>query len=886
MKYLKSANNNLPIYIGILLLFIFLSIFYSRAIFKPNQYLFCSDGDGLKNYFTYAYQIKNDSSFIHTNAVNYPFGENFVYLDSQPLFTTLLKLTSKIFPSISNFSIGFMNLLIIISTIIAFVLIYLIFIEYAVNRWLSAFAALFIITLSPQFYRFYGHYSLSYMWVIPGILYSTLIFFKTQSIKNYLIIFLFIFLTFFIHSYLGFIAFSLFITVSLLQIIFHWKSINKIYILKVISIGIVPVLLYYIIASATDSHIERTKSPVGLFTYHSDLKSIFLPTEFSHTIFYRWIIDVPEKNMYEFEGIAYVGFFVNISIIVISLLTLYFLFRKKINVLVNIFKKDIVTILLVSIIFLIIALEKPIESIIIWLVDYISPLKQFRALGRLSWVFYYLISIFVVTLLYRWFEFLKSKNKLAFLLLLPFVFIPIESYLFHNNFSKYFFNNKNIFLEKNLEDDIKIVLNRIKTENYQAILPLPFFHFGSDDFLIEPNNQKTRLYSMIFAYHTNKGMLACNTGRTSVKETRQVLQILLPEFYDKSYKNQLKKEPFLVIHAKNEKLNEREQEILNLSENIIETENILVKKISYENLFKYSVEKPLISYLNVNDSVFLKNGFFVTDTTASIFYNNFDDLASPITHYGKSSFQGNKKIYNHLAEFKPGILKENETYCVSFWYYNKGNSRTHNIFVIEEIDENQQTSWIVLTDPRFSYIVNNYWSLVELEFTVKNNLCTYKIFSIPIKTWQDTFYVDDLLIRPKNVSVFKVLDNKHKGILFYNNHFIETPVHFAILDSRKETITKYYIHQIESNLEWYEKIKKEASLKNISLKDYIRKNAEYMTTETYLKPLDIEEIKIQYYVNRIKNDKYWFEHIINKPENKGKDIEQILIENAKFVLNN
>jgi len=873
-----------PIFIGTLVLFLFLIFFYHKAIFSPNKFLIDSYGDGIKNYFTYAYLIKNDNSFINTHSVNYPYGENFAYLDCQPLVAFSVKTLSLIFPFFKDYSIGLMHLFIILSVIIAFIFLFLIFKEYNVNKWLSVFASVLIITLSPQFYRIGGHYSLSYMWIIPATWYLVLKFFKKPSLKTYILIFINILFSFFLHTYLGLIAFSLFVTGSFLHTLFYAKDIKKIEFLKAVAVAIIPVIIFYFVVNVTDTHTDRTKSPVGLFVYHSNLKSIFLPTEESHKIFYNWLIDVPKKDEYDFEGYAYVGLFVNVSIIITLLLLLIFLIKRKISAITNVYKKDILILLIICIIFLIIALEKPIEGFIVWVVNYLPPLKQFRVLGRFAWVFYYLINIAMVIIIYRWYK--NFKIKFSILLFLPLIFIPIESYLFHRNFHRFVLQQPNVFNEKYLDNETKEILTYLKNQNFQAIIPLPFFHYGSDDFIKEPEEQNTRYYSLLVSYYLNKSLVACNTGRTSVEETCRIFQILLPEFYDKPFKNEVKKEPFLIIHYKGEKLNKREEEILNLSDKIIETDNLLIKKISYENLFKYSLEKTINEYISVNDSSFYKNGFFVTDTTSSVYYNGFEEYTSKIYHSGNSSLVGNKSFYNHLAEFKAGSLKDNEEYCASFWYYNKGNSRTHNMFVVEETDENGQVNWIYVVDPRFSTIVDGYWSLVEMYFKVKNNKSVYKIFSVPTKTWQDTFYVDDLLVRPINVNVFKVLKNKNNSILFYNNHFININIHYAILDSRNKTIINYFTNQILNNKEWYEKIKNEAKSKNIPLKEWIRKNAEFMLKETFLKSYDIEDIKIQYFVEKIKSDKNWLKHILNKPENKGKNLDQLLIDNAKYMLNN
>ena len=84
---------------GLLLAFLFglvwLIGFYGNIIFDPNNHLFSVDGDGIKNYFTYAYQIKHNHSFINFEGMNYPYGEHFLYTDCHPVSYTHLTLPTK-----------------------------------------------------------------------------------------------------------------------------------------------------------------------------------------------------------------------------------------------------------------------------------------------------------------------------------------------------------------------------------------------------------------------------------------------------------------------------------------------------------------------------------------------------------------------------------------------------------------------------------------------------------------------------------------------------------------------------------------------------------------------------------------------------------------------
>ncbi|MFT4757242.1 MAG: hypothetical protein ACI91R_001895, partial [Vicingaceae bacterium] len=59
--------------------FAFVLCFYSDAFFSPNSYLFSNSNDGIKNYYTYAYHIKNNKSVTNFEGLNYPYGESFLY---------------------------------------------------------------------------------------------------------------------------------------------------------------------------------------------------------------------------------------------------------------------------------------------------------------------------------------------------------------------------------------------------------------------------------------------------------------------------------------------------------------------------------------------------------------------------------------------------------------------------------------------------------------------------------------------------------------------------------------------------------------------------------------------------------------------------------------
>ena len=63
---------------------------FTRVVKCPACYLFEDGGDGLKNYYTLDYYVKHDDGW-HFTGMNYPYGENIIYTDNQPILALTLR---------------------------------------------------------------------------------------------------------------------------------------------------------------------------------------------------------------------------------------------------------------------------------------------------------------------------------------------------------------------------------------------------------------------------------------------------------------------------------------------------------------------------------------------------------------------------------------------------------------------------------------------------------------------------------------------------------------------------------------------------------------------------------------------------------------------------
>jgi hypothetical protein len=470
--------------------------------------------------------------------------------------------------------------------------------------------------------------------------------------------------------------------------------------------------------------------------------------------------------------------------------------------------------------------------------------------------------------------------------ILQFIFVA-EVYVYQRDYSNGVLKQNNYFDYNLLPNNFKDALSHIDEKQYQAILSLPFFHFGSEDFMISPpESSQSPLNSMIIAFHKNMALLASNSPRTSVDEAKDIIQILMPEYYKKNIQKKLKNtKPFLVLYTK-EDLTSYEKRLLSLSDIFYENKDFILAKLDFDKLFFESNKEVLKKYISIDDSLHMKNGFIVSDSNVFIFYNNFENTPSTIMHNGYGCFKNVKNSYSSLVEFNSNNLDLNTTYEVSFWFYNKGHGRTQNFIGIEENDENGGGAWVGTTDARFCNVIDGDWSLVQTYFKPKNKHCHYKVFLAPSKNWIDSIYIDDLLIRPINVDVFKVVDGeKNKGILIYNNQYIQTDIDYTVLCCSRELITDFFMNRIKHTDSWLTSVKTDAMKRKMNIDEAVRFNAEYMTYESLFNIPENSGLKLLYYIHQIKTNKEWLNEIVNNPGNKNKNIDSLIYGNAMYMVN-
>jgi hypothetical protein len=783
MQSILSKKHTLFLLLTIMVMAIALFAFYAKVLVAPGNYLFSDTGDGIKNYYTTLYHIKHDTSYAHFTGMHYPYGEIFPYTDGQPALAWPFKYFSSPESDIAKNVVATTNFLMLISILISAVFLYLILVHFGLPHLYSCLGAIGISLLSPQVFRMGGHYALSYAFFFPLTWYLLIAFFKNYKIVFSLLLFATGLVWSFLHPYLGMIS-GLFVLIY--WVIYFAKNYSKNRIKPVFYIhafiqSIFPLLIYKLLVTHWDTHVGRTSSPWGMFAYNARAETVFIP---NHAPFKPLVEVLWEVKGQSWEGWAYIG----VSAVIIAGLMLYRLLRYGL-------KKRFTSVFLpstaphlryslfASLLVLLFSMAYPFQLGMHFLLDWFPFFKQFRSLGRFAWVFYYVFNVFSLYMIYRVYRYMKIKSLKSYantLLFFTFLFYVIESIPYHKEVAANISRAENYFDAAKLPQSYSEVITQIDKEKYQAIIPLPFYHGGSENFGIGASDKSVKS-SQLISYHTGLPMLAASLARTSIPESRNIMQFFAPGFYVKPIeKDFLSEKDFLILYTK-EELNEEQKDFYALSNPIYENEDFVLAELVFEKAFSYNSVHIINKYYDFLKGAEKKAGFDIKHQSDFVVYNDFESTPQSVSYSGKGSFKAIKKDYSIIWESPSSVLQAEEEYILSFWYYNEGESRTQTSIILEQKNiDGTDVKWDFIVSPQSFHTIDGDWTLVNLNFKINSPDKLLRLLVNGDQRSNQEIYIDNLLVRKKGADIYKVIKEDAGQIktLFLNNHII----HFDVIE--------------------------------------------------------------------------------------------------------
>jgi len=726
---------------GILLTFILsfavLCIFLGPLMKDPNNVYFSASGDGLKSYASSVYHLYHDSTLFRANIQNYPYGEMAFFADCQPMITIPVKMMSQIGIDVRPSIVGIINMSMLLSIVLAALFLFLIFTELNISWWFAAIAAVGISMLSPQIGRLGGHFSLSHLMWLPMLIWLLM---KFDRKKSYLLSFL-IGLTTFIAAGMHMYFFALFGFLFL----FYWFFIlynsemrlkDYRWLLHVFIQLILPLILVQTLSGFNDTVTDRTTHPWGLFAYKAHPASVFLPIQKPYADILKFI-GIPQN--YEWEAYAYIGlvaligFIAGIYRMIIRIKRKQPWWKVSDNKMITIFFWASVASLLLS-------FSIPFNLGLTFLLDYLGPIQQLRALARFSWLFFYLINLAVFIGV---FHLMKRGLLMKLIGISSLLFLLYDGYL---NIKVYAPTLNNRIAE--LEDRGNATpenawVSIVNPEDYQAVLPLPYFHVGSENVWLESKCESLK-GSLIVSLKSGLPSMGVALSRTSLSQTYKSLELTCNPVASYRIVNDLpNKKPLLLVVDQCNNLNQAEKNLVSHSE--------LIWQGPKFSLFSMQVAQLDSIALNGqkafdNEMAPLREG--QVDSTQVLYFNGFEASQADGSFAGSGAFAGTLREWSHplsenLKNGMPGDSCE-----LLFWVrgYEK-DLFARSIFEFVQKDGEQVVEYKYDQLQHFYSGFKGDWMRIRIPFILKsgNDLVMLAIRNPDLKSYP--LVLDEILIR-------------------------------------------------------------------------------------------------------------------------------------------
>lgn len=750
---LKKLFKDKGFVISFFLSILVLVVFFSNLLFHANSVYFGTDGDGLQIYYTSLFHVFHDKSYLYQEAMNYPYKESVFFTGCQPVITDFIK-----FWGLHSYTIGILNLTMLLSLPISVWFLYFIFKEFNVHYLIAALASVAIGYFTPQVCRMAAHYTLAYSFAIPAIIYLMIRFYKNPSFKKSFAIAMLVFFMASTHMYF-FLFYSLIIT-AVWGAYFFNHNFRKSFLLfvKHFSIQLIlPLLLLQFIIFILNDATDRTKHPWGFFEYMSNLSGVFYP--FGRYYEYLFKNNNLESTSVSGEGIAFVGLCATLLTVILALKVLRSILNFDFKNILNFTNSPILNSLIVcGVVSLLYSFGWPFIFGYEKIVYKLGFLQQMRALGRFAWIFFYVINIALIVIIYN----LPDKiNKFYFKWILMCFVLFVLSYDAYMNILNYNKILNNRITELNDPENTSPEnqwLKGIDFSQFQAIIPFPYFHVGSENVGIEPKRNSSR-YPFIVSLKTGLPIVAVLSSRISLSQTyKNIALVTEPNGRIPQVLNEFKNQKDLLIVVQNQMLESAiEKRIISLSEKMVETTNFSLYRLKYDNLKNY-----FQSYYSHKKTELLKqkmfpiNDYFSSDSLGGFVVKDMAHENADPGFVTKGFIKGKASDYFTLFNDSVAWRSTDSVFVFSFWL-NNFNSDMYprgTVSIDEEADGSTNTLVYTSLKDCFKQIEGN-WVLIECKFKRKNPKGKIKAVIWNNELINNEFYqVDDMLLKSSGVDVY------------------------------------------------------------------------------------------------------------------------------------
>jgi hypothetical protein len=503
---------------------------------------------------------------------------------------------------------------------------------------------------------------------------------------------------------------------------------------------IIPLGIYFVWLKFTDTVTDRPCEPYGLSEFAARWQGLFFPLGFDY---FKPIEKALHIRNVSSESYSYAG----LPVFLFLVACLYIWIKNRVTK--NKIKKELaprtfenifLTCLLIAagLVFVYAAfspllLKIPIVS------KYLELLKQFRSLGRLLWVSYYALNIFVFVYVFN-----KYKNHPK-LKVLPYGLLLVL-------FAEGAIWNISIAKKLDLPRPTQLwVPATVNANNYRAIIPLPFFHEGSENLNITTKNNFIVEQSLLLSWQTGIPLHAVKMSRTSISQTLAQAEMGL-EFTTMPALLSDDTKPYLFIVDEN-----TTGYLPEISGEIPVAQN--------GNIKLYSVTKNRLKQILDNRAKVIKQESYTKYEVMKAMLLDYNNQPAAQIFQGGGAIEipigQTATLYNGPCTFC------NDSVTVSFWLYANMEGLAQPKLHITTNGKKQKFQ--VLDGIK---AVSNQWVLVEFTFLPQGDSVKIELLK-ETESQKEPMYADELLIRAVRQDFIK----ESPGFIMKNNRYYSLPPH-------------------------------------------------------------------------------------------------------------
>ena len=729
-------------------------------------------GDGGKNVFAYLYHVLYDKGIWFTG-MNYPYGEHIVFADGQTALSVPLSYC-KWLTLQQAFAIMWSGIM--LSYVVSVMFLYKIFMRLALHPAAGIVFAILITFCAPQVLRVSGHYALAYSCVLPMLLYWTLSYHANPKVRYAIYFFAAGMVMSLMHPYYAGMAliFAGFYSLSYLvanrqpivQRIRHCMP------LLLSAIGSMSVLFGFM--HLTDPATDRPATPYGILENCTTPKEILTSAYSPYWSFLKERFHV-SHICDGGEGYMYPGL---VALFIIALSALLWiagkLRKKRIDVLEPNQFPD--TFKLMAVLVLLFAMGVPFVCGLPGLLNYFSIFKQFRTLGRFSWITYYIATNYAAVALYHWYHTLRQSGRLPQALMVLFIGMILWAteaggYItFIRQQAREGYKNYDAFFQTGAQNWSGFLqAHHYRPNDFQAIIVTPFFEVGSEKIWVNGSGEATA-WGMAMGAEAGlqlhlplaDGMLS----RTSWAVANRQVKIIGGPFTDKAalVAAHLHK-PFLLLNADTADATDPDKKYLYQGATYLghfQHAEVYVcyadTILAHDKLLVDSVN-AIAKYMPVGDTCIGNCGNWMVQ--------HFDTGRFKPALFGKVAQTSFERDNMRIAAMKADKLTAYTTMEFSCWFLLSAADYKSPWVTVEMLDEQGRILRTTDIDTKQSTDSKGAWYRAGGYFIVPPH--TAAISVLLHDEGNSYLAIDELVIRPANALI---ISKDEKGTIFANNHNI------------------------------------------------------------------------------------------------------------------